>query len=104
MVIIAQKFAIGAFFVKITHLKIFQVVFFSWLQLIFRANLDTNAANAPSADILEVLFHIPRAFFRVKISLSVRRRFYAVNRACRASVLTKLTITTAVFDNGQFVL
>ena len=76
--------------------------FIELLQFVFWADLDTDSANAPSADILKMLLHIARAFFRVEISVSVRRRLFPENRARRAGFLTERTISAAVFDNRLF--
>ena len=74
------------------------------LQLILGANFDAYAANASSADVLEMLFHIPRAFFRIKIALPVRGGQFAVDCTRRTSLLTKGTVSATVFDDGQFAL
>ena len=58
MAIITQKIAFRMDFEKIARLKIIQVAFSPRLKFVFRADLNTHAANASSADILEMLFHI----------------------------------------------
>ena len=73
-------------------------------QFIFRANFNANAANAASTYVLEVVLHILGAFFRVEISLPVRRRFFTENRASGASSLTNHALAASVFDDGKFRL
>ncbi len=52
-----------------------------FIKLIFRADLDANAAYAASADILKMLFHIFGAFFGVDIALVVAVWYFPENRA-----------------------
>ena len=72
------------------------------MQLILRANLDANAANATPADMLKFLFHIFGTFFGIEVSLSVCRRLFSKDRACRAGGFAKIAISAPVFDHGQF--
>jgi hypothetical protein len=74
------------------------------LKLVFGTNAHTDSAYAPSADILEMLFHIFGAFFRIEIALAVCGGQFPKDCACRASVLAKGTISTAVFNHGQLIL
>ena len=72
------------------------------VEFIFRANANANAANAPAPHVLKVFLHVFRAFFRVKIALSVRGRQRTVDRAGRAGGLATLTVAAPVFDDGTF--
>ena len=74
------------------------------LQFIFWADLDTNAAHAPSADVLEMLLHVSGTFFRVEIPFPIPRRLFAVNCPRRAGAHAGGTLPATVFNDGQFAL
>ena len=71
-------------------------------QFVFGTDFDADTADAPSADVLEMLFHVLGALFRVEVARAVRRGRRPVNGAGRAGLLTDLAISAPVFDQGQF--
>ena len=73
-------------------------------KLVFRADFDAYPANTSPANVLEMFFHILRAFFRIEVAFTVRGGKFAVNCARGTSLLANGTVPATVFDNGAFAL
>ena len=72
---------------------------FCWLEFVFGADFDADAANAPPADVLEMFLHVLRAFFGVVVSFAVRFGELPKDCPCWASAHTRCTFSTAIFDD-----
>ena len=75
-----------------------------FVEFVFGADFDAYAANAASADVLEVFFHVLGAFFRVEVAFAVRGGKFAVNCASGASLLANVAAAATVFNDGEFAL
>ena len=69
-------------------------------KIVLGANFDANAADTPSADVLEMLLHVLGTLFGVVVALSVGGRLFPENRACRTSLHTRFTFPATVFNHG----
>jgi hypothetical protein len=72
-------------------------------KFVFGANFYTDAAYAAPANVLEIFLHVSGAFFGVKITFAIRGRGRAEDCACGTSRLTSMTISAAIFDDGELI-
>ena len=88
----------GKYFLKVNFII---CAFVPVLKLVLGTDFDADAANAASANILEMFLHVLRAFFGVVVAFAVDVWQLAKDRTSRAGKHAFLALATAVFNNGQ---